>query len=153
MYGLLPTMRGANLQALRQAIKEMETYYQGDDMRLRRELFCLRVLLRRAKTVPLEDKQQLEEQLSMYNNWLDEDPYIQQKKAEGKAEGLAEGEAKGLQQAVVTIVKVRFPPLTDLARQKVKRIKQPEKLDLLLEQVTAAPDEATARWLLSSIAA
>lgn len=84
-----------------------------------------------------------------YNNLLDEDPYIQQKKAEGEAEGRAEG----LQEAVITLVQVRFPPLRELAQEKVTRIATSEKLTLLLQQVATAPDEATARWLFSTLAA
>lgn len=181
MYGLLPTMQGADLATLTQAIEEMRTYYKGDDTRLRRELLCFRTLLQRATTVKLEDKQQLEERLSMFNDLFEDDPFIQQKRAEGRAEGLAkglaEGEAKGeakglakglaegeargeakgetrgLQTAVVTIIEGRFPSLVPLAQQKVKRVNKPELLHILLRQVAAANDEGMARVLLDSFAA
>lgn len=78
---------------------------QPDDTRLSRELLCFRILLQRATTVPIEDKQQLKERLMMFNDLFEDDPFIQEKKAEGRAEG----KAKGLQTAVVTIVEGRFP--------------------------------------------
>jgi hypothetical protein len=43
--------------------------------------------------------------------------------------------------------------LTDLAQRKAKKVKKPEALTLLLEEVTAAPDENTARIVLSLVAA
>ncbi len=48
---------------------------------------------------------------------------------------------------------LRFPPLTELAQQKVSRVRQPDKLNLLLEQVTSVPDEEAVRLLLDGIAA
>jgi len=131
----------------------------------------LAVLLRRADTVPLEDKEQVLERLDMWNNLLEQDPYIQKKTADaeargegrGEARGLAKGEARGearglekgrtegLQKAVLSIVRGRFPLLTDLAQEKVGRIQKVDALDLLLEQIVQAPDEAIARWLLSTL--
>jgi predicted transposase YdaD len=96
MYGLLPTMQGADLISLTEAIEEMRIHYKGDDTRLRRELLCFRTLLNRARTVPVKDKQQIKERLIMFNDLFEDDPFIQEKKAEGRAEGLAEGHAKGL---------------------------------------------------------
>lgn len=157
MYGLLPTMRGADLATLTQAIEELRVYYKGDDIRLRRELLCFRVLLQRAETVEWEDKQQIEERLKMFNDLFEDDPFIQQKKAEGRAEGIAEGEArgqaKGLQTAVVIIIEDRFPSLVPLAEQKVKQLNKPDILKLLLKQVATVDDENTARWLLNTFAA
>jgi flagellar biosynthesis/type III secretory pathway protein FliH len=113
----------------------------------------------------LLENQVVMERLTMFSSLFDEDPFIQQKKAEGLAKGLAEGlarglaegeakgEVKGLQKAVVTSIKVWFPPLTELARQRVSRITKPDALDLLFEQITAAPDEATVRFLLDTLAA
>ena len=60
----------------------------------------------------------------------------------------AESEVKALQSAVVTIVKARFPALTELAQQKVAQINTPEVLNYLLEQIVAEPDEAVVRALL-----
>jgi hypothetical protein len=97
----------------------------------------------------LEDKQVIEERLSMYDDLIERDPKMQKIRAESRAQGRVEG----LQEALITTVRVRFPSLTDLAQRKVKRVKKPEALTLLLEQVTAAPDENAARIVLSLVAA
>ncbi len=66
-----------------------------------------------------------------------------------KAEGREEGKAEGLQEAVVTFIETRFPPLTELAREKVPQITKLDKLDLLLRGICTAPDENAARLLLN----
>lgn len=161
MYALLPAMEGANATLLGKAIDEMIEYYQGKEAQLGQELRWLGIILRRADIVPLEDKQVIEERLNMYDDLIERDPKMQRIRAESRAQGIAEGEARGelkgraegLQEALVTTVRVRFPSLTDLAQRKVKRVKKPEALTLLLEQVTAAPDENAARIVLSLVAA
>lgn len=161
MYGLLPTMQGADLTSLSAAIEEMRLHYKGDDTRLRRELLCFRTLLNRARTVPVKDKEQIKERLIMFNDLFEDDPFIQEKKAEGRAEGLAEGLAEGkaeglaegLQTAVVTVVKGRFPSLVSLAEQRVRRVNKPDVLNMLLLQLSKAEDENLTRWLLENSAA
>jgi flagellar biosynthesis/type III secretory pathway protein FliH len=141
-------MGGANASLLIKAIDEMVEYYQGrSEERLAEDLRWMGVVLRRAKILPLEEKQEVEEKLSMYDDLLERDPKIRK---QSKAEGRAEGKAEGLQEAVVTIVKRRFPTLTELAEQKVAGITKPAQLESLLEQVVDAPDEAAARFLLST---
>jgi hypothetical protein len=81
----------------------------------------------------------------MYDPLWDEHPKV--KKIQ------AESEARGLRNAIVTIVKTRFPELTELAQQKAAQIDQPEVLNYLIEQVTAAPDEEVMRWILRPSAA
>ncbi len=85
----------------------------------------------------------------MFNDLFEDDPFIQQKKAEGRVEGLAEG----LQTAVVTVIKGRFPSLVPLAEQRVKHVNKPEVLNMLLLQVSRAEDENLTRWLLDNLAA
>lgn len=84
----------------------------------------------------------------MFNKLLDEDPYVQQKEAEGEAKG----EVKGLQRAVVKIVSRRFPALTELAQHRIAQFNTPDRLDFLVEKMLTAPDESSARWLLDSLA-
>jgi hypothetical protein len=57
-----------------------------------------------------------------------------------------------LQSAFVIIVHRRFPLLTELAQQRIAKVTKPDQLDLLLGEIVSAPDEAIARWILSSIA-
>jgi len=89
----------------------------------------------------------------MLNDLLEHDPYVQQQralgKAEGKVEGRAEGEMETLQKVIVNTVTDRFPALVELAQKRVMQIKKPEAFYLLLSQLNAAPDEPTARFLLT----
>jgi len=151
MYPLLPAMEGANASLLIKAIDEMVEYYQRrNEEQLAEDLKWMGVVLRRAKILPAEEKQEVEEKLSMYDDLLERDPKIRKLRKQSKVEGRAEGKAEGLQEAVVTIVKRRFPTLTELAEQKVAGITKPAQLESLLEQVVDAPDEAAARFLLST---
>ena len=72
---------------------------------------------------------------------------------EGEAKGLIEGEVKGLQNAVIKIVRGRFPDLSELAQQKVTQVNEPSLLYDLVEQLATAPDEAVVRFLLRPSAA
>lgn len=173
MYALLPTMQGANAALLNQAIDEMIQYYQDDTNKLIQELFWMGIILRRADFLPLEDKQTIEERLTMFDDLIENDPKMKKirkdceikGRAEGEAKGRAEGEAKGeargraagraegLQVAVMIAVELRFPPLAELAQQKVPQVKKAEVLDLLLQDIKEAPDERVARMLLELVAA
>ena len=181
IYALLPTMGGANAEMLHKAIAEMVEYYQGREVQLAREIRWLGIMLRRAEILPLAEKQEIEERLDMFDDLMERDPKMRKIRAQseargearGKAKGLAEGEARGLaegeargeakgeargkaeglQEAVVTIVEGRFPPLADLARQKVRRINGPDALSMMLRSLAAAPNEAAARTLLELLVA
>lgn len=177
MYALLPTMRGANAHLLTQAIDELVQQYKGNDTQIAQQLKWLGVLLRRAEIMPVEDQQAIQERLDMWDNLLEEDPYIQkiiaraiergiargraegeargeaQGKAEGRAEGRAEGELEASQKMAVAIIEARFPVLTELAKQYVKRIRKADDLTQLGQQIATAPDEAAALHVLSSYAA
>ena len=82
--------------------------------------------------------------MDKFKSLLDENPYVQESRAEGRVEGKAEG----LQEAVVTFIEERFPPLAELAQEKVPQITKVNKLNLLLRSIYTAPDEATVRLLL-----
>lgn len=109
----------------------------------------------------------------MWDDLIEQDPKMKQIRAEsaakgmaegkaegkaeglslGKAEGLVEGEIKGLQNAVVKIVRGRFPSLAGLAEQKVAELYEPPILYYLVEQISVAPDESMVRFLLRPSAA
>ena len=164
MYPLLPTMKGANRAVIKQAVDELTELYREDEVTLAQQIIWMELLLERTDTVPLPEKQRIQEELKMYDPLWEENSKVRRMraesmaegeakgKAEGLAEGLAEGEAKGLQMALVSAVKVRFPELTELAQQTVVQINDTTGLDMLLKHVITAPDERTARWLLSSAA-
>lgn len=161
MYALLPTMQGANASLLHKAIDEMVKYYKGNDAKLAAELRWMGIALRKVKTLPRTEKREIQERLNMWDDLMERDPKMKkirkESEAKGKAQGLVEGKtqglAEGLQTAVITAIKLRFPPLTELAQQKVSQVQKPETLNLLLDKVTTVPDEDTVRLLLDFIAA
>jgi flagellar biosynthesis/type III secretory pathway protein FliH len=150
----------------------MVKYYQSNDTKLAQELRWMGIVLRRAK-MPRRDIREIEERLTMWDDLFERDPKMRKIRkeselkglAEGKAQGLAEGEAlglakgeaigltKGLQTAVITAIKLRYPPLTEIAQERISLVNKPEKLNLLLDQPSTIPDEATVRMLLDLIAA
>lgn len=91
--------------------------------------------------------------MEQLDDFLEQSPYVQKKKEEGREIGLEEGLAQGLQKALLTIVQRQFPPLTELAHNRVMQVTKPDALDLLLTQILNAPDEATARSILNTLAA
>ncbi len=165
VYAVLPTMKGATAELLVQAIDAMKALYAEEPDRLGIHLLCFWTFLHRSKTVTQEDKERIDKKMDEFGSLLDDNPFVERRKAEaeekgrregrqeGLVEGLVEGEAKGLQESVVTIVEVRFPPLTELAQQRIAQIDKPDALRLLLKGVVSAPDEATARWVLDTLAA
>lgn len=149
MFALLPTMQGANALLLHKAIDEMVEYYKGNETKLVQELRWMGIVLRRVNTIPREDKREIQERLNMWDDLFEKDPKMRKIRRESENKGLAEG----LRVAVITLVRVRFPALTDLAEQRVNQISKPAKLNLLLDQIENAPDEDTARSLLGLVAA
>jgi flagellar biosynthesis/type III secretory pathway protein FliH len=97
-----------------------------------------------------EDKQKVEEELRMeYDSLIDESPDVQERVAKGRAEG----ELQGLQKMVLEAVKDEYPPLIELAQQKVVLIQKPDALRQLVKLIYRSPGENTARWLLNNFAA
>ncbi len=141
MYPLLPTMKGANASMLLEAIDELKQHY--DETNLGRRLLWLRTLLERVKTLPQADKGRVKERLNMFDSLLEDDPYIQERENRVATQEL--------QKAVIEVVQGRFPALGELAQQTVRQESRPDALHLLIKQISAAPDEAFARWLLSTL--
>jgi hypothetical protein len=162
MYALLPAMSGANAVLLDQAITEMIQYYQNDEIALARDLRWMGIILRRTDCVLEEDKQMIQERLSMYDDLMENDPEMRRLRAKYKTEGLAEGKAEGLAEGlaegavkssramILVVIKTRFPALAKQAQQRVVRMKKIDDLNELFEQLLSAPDEATARALLKA---
>jgi len=166
---LLPTMEDANYEVLAQALEEMKVYYEGQPKELSIHLLWFDTLLWRTDTVSSEDQWRTKKKMDELDDFLEQSPYVQKKKEEGRKEGreigreegreigreegLEEGLARGLQKAFVAIVEGRFPPLVELAQERVSQVTQPDELGLLLKQIATIPDETSALWLLNSIAA
>jgi len=158
MYSFLPTMEGANLALLSEAIAEMVEWYRNDQPRLVRELRWMGIMLRRANIVPLEDKQILERRLSMYDDLMEKDPKMQrlfaEREARGEAKGEVKGEVKGETKAarmmIVELVQMRFPLLTEQTQRRVNQLHAITELHILFRQLTLANDEQEARAVLAS---
>lgn len=80
---------------------------------------------------------------------FEQNPYVQKRKEEEREIGRKEGLTEGLQGAFVIIVARRFPPLAELAQERIVKVTKLDQLDLLLRQVVTAPDEAIAHWILT----
>jgi hypothetical protein len=144
MYTLLPAMKGANASLLLQAIDEMERKYTRTDFV--RHLVRFRTILRRSMTLSMQDKQIVEDHMDItYDSLLDEDPEIQERIAKAKIEER--------QQSVIDFIEARFPTLLETAQEQIARLNKPDELTRLTKQIALAPDESTARWVLSTFAA
>jgi hypothetical protein len=58
-------------------------------------------------------------------------------------------EVKARRSSLVSVIRARFPNLTEFARQHVELFDKPEVLDLLIQQVATAPDANIVRLLLN----
>ena len=116
----------------------------------------MKLLLERTDTISSVEKEKIEEDMSVYDQLWEEGPMIQkmrgkyQKKGlqEGLQKGLQEGEILALRRALVNIVRIKYPELTEFAQQQAGHLDKPEMLDLIMQKVVAAPNVDTARWLL-----
>ena len=75
---------------------------------------------------------------------------LEQGLAQGLKQGLVKGELQASRRMLVNVVKVRFPALAELAQQRTAQIDKPDALELLVQQISTAPDEQTAHWLLNA---
>jgi hypothetical protein len=161
MYPLLPTMQGVNRILMKQAMDELATLYQEDNVTLAQQLVWMELLLERTEEIDLSEKAEIQKELKMYDPLWEDHPKVKKiraeseekgrvkGRAEGRTEGRTEGELRASQNILVNVVKARFPALAELARQKASQINKPDVLTYLIEQVSTAPDETVARWLLS----
>ena len=161
MYPLLPTMKNVHADLIDQVMQELVELYSDDEVTLSQQLTWLKLLLERTDTVTALEKEQIRERLTMFDQLFEESPMIQKMRQQyleqgiqkGRMEGLQEGLQEGLralQRSLVTVVRVRYPDLAELAQQQAKHIDNPGALELLIQQVVTAPDAGTARWLLES---
>lgn len=148
MYALLPAMQGANAQLLLQAIKAMEQRYTLPE--LGHHLVRFRTILRRSKTLSEQDKQIVEEYMRIYDSLLESDPVFQQKLALERALERNLG-LQAFRDAIIEIVKARFPDLVETAQQRITPIQKFEELKQLNIQLSIAPDQATARRILQDV--
>jgi hypothetical protein len=128
---------------------ELAELYREDEVSLSQQLVWMELLLERTDTVSSLEKVKIQERIKMYDPLWDEHPKVKKIRAESEQVG----EIKALRKDVVRIVRTRFPNLTELAQQEVDKIKAPDILDHLIDQLLGAPDETVARYILRPSAA
>ena len=95
--------------------------------------------------------------MQYYDSLLDQDPYFQEQKALERAFGITLGRTEAIteaiqafQNAIVEIVKNRFPTLLDLAQQRVVQIQEINALQRLVVQLSTARNQTAARRILQT---
>jgi len=151
MYTLLPAMKGVTATMLVQAIEAMESRYQRGPI-LTRHVWRFQIILRRSKTLTEQEKQIVEDKMQSYDSLLDSDPEIQAREAKVAAQAAAQTTVRVKQEAILLIVKTRFPDLVELAKQRTVHL-TPDQLDIITQQIVIAPNEDTARSALGDVAA
>lgn len=157
LYTLLPAMKGAGADLLQQALREMSQHYTRQQLGHR--LIRFQLIMRRTRTMSEQEKQKVEEELRMqynYDYFIDENPLVQERieKAEakaiarGEAIGQARGEARGKQNAILSLLNLRFPALEDQAQSAIHNIQDLQQLETLFKQMVLAADEQEARLQL-----
>jgi len=149
MYPLLPTMRGTNRVMMKQIMDELAALYRDDEVTLAQQFVWMELLLERTETIAPAEKEEIQKELKMYDPLWEEHPKVKKIRIESKTEG----EVQALRGAIVTVVKVRFPELGEMAQRKVEQINTPEVLNFLLAQISAEPEEMGIRSLLRLITA
>jgi hypothetical protein len=140
MYALLPTMRGASYEILKQALDEMKALYGENRRRFAEQLLLFDTFLQRTDTKSIVDKCKVQEYLDMFDSLLEESPFVQKKVAEAFAKGYAEGlavaraeaEIEALSLIILAGVQVRFPALAQQAQQKLTMVSEPKQLHKLI---------------------
>jgi hypothetical protein len=149
MYPLLPTMQGTNRVMMKQIMDELATLYRDDEVTLAQQFVWMELLLERTETISPAEKEEIQKELKMYDPLWEEHPKVKKIRVESRTEG----EVQALRSAIVTVVKVRYPELGEMAQQKVKEINTPEVLRFLLAQISAEPEEVGVRSMLRPTAA
>ncbi len=149
MYPVLPTMQGANHTLLKQAMDELAELYRDSTVTLSQQFVWMQLMLERTDTIPPDEKQEVCDQLKTYDPLWENHPKVKKIRAESEAKG----ELQASRKLVVSVVAARFPNLAEIARKRVAQINNTGALDLLIQQVSGAPDENTLRWLLQPPAA
>lgn len=171
MYPLLPAMQGANADLITQVMEELASLYREDEVSLAQQFVWMELLLERTDTITSLEKVKIREKLKMYDPLWEEHPKVKKIKAEAeavkaekeaeveaakaeaqaaKAEAQAakEAELTTLRKAIVNLVQVRFPNLTEQSQKKVEQLNSLDMLNYLLMEVAGAANETVARHIL-----
>jgi hypothetical protein len=114
-----------------------------------------------------QEKKEVEEEMYMqyhYDEFIDDNPVVQERIAKAEARAIARGEAQGrvlgeargeargkvlgLQQSALNILSLRFPDLMEPAQQIIGAMQDTDELDQLIKQLIIAPDAQAVCSLL-----
>jgi hypothetical protein len=161
MYPLLPTMENVDADLMEHAMQELVEIYRDDRGTLAEQFVWIKLFLERTTTITLEKKEQIKGRLSMFDQLFKDSPTIQKLREEDRVQFLEQGIQQGVQKErqerlqalqglLVNLVQARYPDLAVFAQQQASRFGEPYVLELLIQQVMAAPDADAARRLLES---
>ncbi len=119
------------------------------EVTLAQQFVWMELLLERTETISPGEKEEIHKELMMYDPLWEEHPKVKKIRVESRTEG----EVQAMRSAIVTVVKVRYPELGEMAQQKVEEINTPEVLKFLLAQISAEPEEMGVRSMLRPTAA
>lgn len=84
--------------------------------------------------------------MDLFDKILEEDEFVQRQRERGRQEGRLEIS----KEVLVNYISIRYPALTELARQRAEKTAQRVIVQDMLNQIFAASDEVTVRAILSS---
>jgi predicted transposase YdaD len=153
LYTLLPAMQGAYPDLLKQALDEIVQSYSRYE--IGSHILRFHRIMWRSQTMSHQDKLEIEEALHMqyhFDEFIDENPVVLDRIAQGEARGKIEGKIEGLQEAILNILHIRFSALATTAQtqQTISHTHNLEKLKQLQRDLLLASDEQAARALLES---
>jgi hypothetical protein len=152
MYTFLPAMQGANAALLLQAIQEMEQFYSREQFA--KHLTRFAYVVEKSTTLSEQNRERMKEEFRMeYDSMIDDNWLVKERIARAEQQAEQRVELRVLKETVIEAVSDEFPPLVELAQQQITQVDRPEELRKLVKLIYKAPDEATARWLLTNFAA
>jgi tRNA U34 5-carboxymethylaminomethyl modifying enzyme MnmG/GidA len=154
LYTLLPAMEHASVPLLKQALREMRQYYP-DNKQFGHHLTRFNTIMLRSSTMTDQQKEEMKEELKViykYDQFIDENPDVQERVERSRAQALEEGKAQGevlsLQRLAIIALKRRFPTLLVQAQPQIKQIQNIDTLDELILQLASATTEREVRRIL-----
>ncbi len=113
------------------------------------QIMWLEILLERTDTIASLAKQEIGEELKMYDRLWEESSLVRRIRAESEAKGKLEGELQATKRTLINSVKARFPSLAELAQQQIEKITDINDLDILNMQISTASSEREVNRLLN----
>jgi hypothetical protein len=129
----------------------MRQYYL-DNKEFGHHLTRFNTIMLRSSTLTDEQKEEMKEVLKViykYDQFIDENPDVQERVQRSRVEALAEGGILTLRRLAITAVKKRFPSLLAQAQSRIEQIQDTNTLDELILQLASATTEDEARKLLN----